>query len=192
MFVQIAKMECEPHRPIVHRHNRLRLTPTSTTITMMKDDECFSREDQVAQAIHEHYRHGEEYDIVVSAIPARLLGQGMVWQDGPRPRVITEVTIEKRESGPVVIIETASQICSWIPVWRNLWRIVPSRESSWEFRDPSPDEGGRRVIHFSGKGSFLKNTVRRRGVGGVQTGVSVAARSDAVPKSNFAKSRFCH
>ena len=77
---------------------------------MMKDDERLSREDQVAQAIHEHYRHGEEYEIVDSAIPALLLGQGMVWQDGPRPRVITEVTIEKRESGSVVIIETASQI----------------------------------------------------------------------------------
>lgn len=88
----------------------------------MKDDEWLSREEQVAQEIHQLHRHGPGYDIVNSPTVAANLREGMVWQDGERPRVIIGVRTAKNTSGSVVLIETANRTSevpadSHIKIW---------------------------------------------------------------------------
>jgi hypothetical protein len=78
--------------------------------------------EQVAQAIYNQYRHGDNYEIVATSIPVLKLRQNMVWEDDSMARVITTVTTEKREPGPVVVVKTCHKIQefageAWLPVW---------------------------------------------------------------------------
>ena len=78
--------------------------------------------EQVAQAIYNQYRHGDNYEIVATSIPVLKLRPNMVWEDDSIARVITAVSTEKRDLGTVVVVKTLNKNQEFaararLPVW---------------------------------------------------------------------------
>lgn len=105
-----------------------------------------SREDWVALEIHQKHRHGDVYDIVDAPFAARKLRAAMVWQDGPTPRVLTGVSLQKKKGGTImVLIETAGRtalvaVDSMVMIWHMDQHKPPAKRKPFIMTLPTDNE----------------------------------------------------